>query len=338
MVRLILGEVAKIVAPAVAVFVALFAAAMLLEPAARTEEIQLDSARATASFLAVEPAYVAFRSSLLAGNDPAILLIGPSNVEVGLRPDQVAALLPPGIRVHNLAVGGTNIDGMGVAVDLAYAQRPPGSRDGLVFVLGLWHGEFLHSESNPMATPLARQMMRFGLFRRSGDGFALAVRPQSFDLVVQALRPFFLLQNTLSSQGAVMRWLQAQGGEPAAPAVPPPPPPPPQEDVPLPSVQFDGVVAIADKVARGGGKLVLVDLPVNETVSSRDPRWARYQSAKLPMIVAVKARGGAYVNMQDMNAAADFVDGTHPKPTTTTRWAARLVEGLRVEGVIPASR
>lgn len=330
MVRLILSEVVRLAAPAVALFLALFLASTVMERQAGTET-RLDSARASASFLSVEPAYVAFRSSLLRGDAPAILLIGPSNVKTGLRPDQIAALLPPGVAVHNLAVSGTNIDGMGVAVDLAYAQRPPGSRDNLVFVLGLWFGEFLHSESNPMATPLALQMMRFGLFRHSGDGFALAGRRQSFDLTVQALRPFFFLQNILGSQGMVAGWLP--GAEPAAMASAPPP-----EDLPLPMAQFDEMVAIADKIARHGGKLVLLDLPVNETLSRSDPRWTRYQSTKLPMIAAVQSRGGAYIDMQDMNAAADFADGTHPKPATTPRWAARLVAGLAGTGVIPASR
>ncbi len=328
MLRLIAREAFRLLLPVLLIYVVLLGVSLVLEPLP-VDDGRLDSARSEQSFLKVEPAYVAFRSRLVAGHDPAILLIGPSNVRVGLRPELLAPLVP-GTQVHNLAVGGANIDGMEAAIDLVYAHRRPGAeRAGLVFVLGLWYGEFLHHESNPTATPLARQMMRFGLFRReAGGGVGLGVPPALFDVAVHAARPLFMVQNLLGAQGWLMRWLRPERAAAAqvttGAAILGDP-----RDFPLPTAQFERLVQLAEKVEHGGGRLVLADLPQRRDFTRNSPLWGRYQEVKTPWFAQAVAHGAKVVDLSDLDDEADFGDATHPRPEAAPKWARRLADGLR---------
>ncbi|OAN49178.1 hypothetical protein A6A04_03425 [Paramagnetospirillum marisnigri] len=328
MLRPILIQTAKLLAPTLAAYLALlWLAAGMDFPA--DSATRLDSADAERSILATEPAYVMFASKLLAGRDPAVMLIGPSNVKAGFRPAELAPLLP-GVAVHNMAVSGSNIDAMAAAVDLVYGQRPPESRDGLVLVFGLWNGEFLHNESIPATTQLGRQMQRFGIFQHGPDGFTLQVGAGGFQMATTLLRPIFALQILIGSQSPLARRLAART-EDQAPAQRPP-----ARDFELPTAQFETLVAVADKVARQGGRLVLVDLPLPVSFSGPDPMWHRYQAAKGPWLAAARAKGAVYVDMQDMNAEEDLDGATHPLPHATHKWAERLAAELKANGVIPA--
>jgi hypothetical protein len=252
------------------------------------------------------------------------MLIGASNVGAGFRPQDLSSLLP-GTAVHNLAISGSNIDGMRAVVDLVYANRGPNQRDKLVIVLGLWYGMFLHFESNPNQSLVGRQLRRFGLYEEQNGRFERWLPAGQFESTVTLLRPFFLTQALLGAQGPAANWLWPSveiGNDTFIP------PTADSRDFPLPPAQFEAIIAIAQLVKDRGGKLIIADLPLPERVTNA-PLWRRYQADKLAYFQRATALGTTIVDMQDMNCSCDFSGGTHPIGPAVQRWSVRLAEELR---------
>ena len=329
MLRLLGSELCKIIAPSALIFIALFIFSLQIESPTPNNRI-LDVNDALNSLEGSSPAYVMFKSPLLAVDEPAVILIGPSNVQLGFRPAEIAPLLP-GITPHNLSFGGANIDGMAAAVDLVYGQRPIGRRDDLIFVFGLWYGEFLHNESNPAITPLGRQMQRFGIFQYQDDRFVLQVRPESFDLIAWLLRPIFAVQKLVGSSSPLARKLSNNRSDTTTA----PSPLPTLSNVDIPDAQLAALVAISKRIKREGGALVLADLPMPSRHTESEPLWSRYQSIKRAILQTCIEWGAVYLDMQDLNDNTDFSDYTHPLPAATVKWAARLAAGLKQAGLVP---
>ena len=105
--KLILKQIASLLAALVALYGVLLAISLLLVP--RTELGQrLDAARASSSLFLTEPKYVFLARSRLDTSADKVILVGASNTLAGFKQPQVQALLPA-LEVHNLAVGGSNI-------------------------------------------------------------------------------------------------------------------------------------------------------------------------------------------------------------------------------------
>jgi hypothetical protein len=293
----------------------------------------IDSKNCASSFLVTESAYVTFHGTALSDNKPGLMLVGASNVGAGFRPQDLAPL-PPNMVVHNLAISGSNIDGVRAVIDLIYANRRPEQRQNLIMVLGLWYGMFLHLESNPSQTLVGRQLHRFGLYESEGASSERRLSTAQFESAVTLLRPFFLTQALLGAQGPLANSLwpssEQQNGDVFIP------PSGDKRDFPLPPAQFEALIDIAQLVKEKGGKLVIIDLPLPKPAENA-PLWHRYQQDKIPYFERAGALGASIVNMQDMNCPCDFSGGTHPIGLAVPRWSSRLIEELKKTSIIPST-
>jgi hypothetical protein len=338
---MILREVAKILAPAVAIYGALLALSLALYP--RQSPDALDTARAQETFLGAEPAYLVYSSTLFSSSRPTVVLIGPSSVGMGFPLAEMRRRFR-GVDIHNTAIGGTRIDGMAAVVDLVYASRPPAARRNLVFVFGLWYGEFMHSGRSREASHVAQQMARFGLFRAGSGGFERAVGAPFFDAAVTLLRPFFLAHGALRQGSRLMATLTGEHYRGVAPttrvwtcdnAL--------RRDIvrahdanfsQVGPSQFLELIDVAGQVRRMGGTLVMVDMPQSRCFTSVAPHWKDYQAIKGPFMAAAVAKGAVYLDLTELDADADFVDVTHPSPRGAAKWTERLATTLVAEGLI----
>ena len=322
--RLILAELSKLLAPVLLVYGVLLAVSFWCYPP--MAPASLDTRDAQQSFLGSDPAYLAFSGSALAQPGPTLVVMGASNAQMGFRPNQLAAQLP-GVQVHNLGLGGCNVDGLRAAVELVYANRTPEQRGDLILVLGLWYGMFTHLESNPDQAPLTLQLRRFGFYQPKGEGFERLLSPGQFDMAVNVVRPFFLLQSGLRAHGPLDNFLRGSPGDPGS--APTSAPMADSRDFALPSAQFEALVALSQRVKQMGGHLILADLPQPAAFTAVSPLWRRYQEAKTAYFARAQAHGATIIDMQFMNADGDFGDGTHPKPEAAARWAEELADQIR---------
>lgn len=299
---------------------------------------RLDTNEANISFLDSPPAYIVYKSTLFSSGKPAVVLIGPSNVQEGFNASIISQNLE-GTDVHIASVGGTNIDDMSAIVNLVYANRPPQDRDNTTFVLGLWYGEFLHSESSTERTPVAQQMGRFGLFKKVGDGYQRRVSSLTFDMLVNLLRPFFLLHGSLRRNSTLVQaWERYRGLTTVTP------PSKPLEctramrerlsenskanTALIGKNQFKALTDLSALVARKGGRLVLVDLPIAQCLKETTRFWQDYQDIKIDYIAIATTNGAIYLNFQDMDSDHSFKDGVHLLPAAADQSSKRLASEL----------
>lgn len=343
MLSLIVREVAKVLAPSMAIYCLLLAFSMVLYPP-RTLQ-RLDTKDANGSFLNSSPAYIVHKSTLLSSNKPTVVLIGPSNVQEGFNAAIVSQRME-GTDVHIASVGGGNIDDMMAIIDLVYTNYPPQKRDNVTFVMGLWYGEFLHAESSKERTLIAQQMGRFGLFKYTDDGYERNVSGPTFDVLVNLLRPFFLLHGSLRRNSILIQVWEKYRGSSKAKA----------EAKPLECTkelrqhlsetaktshavisksQFGALVDLSARVATKGGRLVLVDLPISKCLKITVSHWQDYQRLKTEYIASATVNGAAYLNFQDMDDDNSFNDAVHPLPDAAKRMSRRLASELKA---IPPSQ
>jgi hypothetical protein len=316
MVRLILKEFTKLLIPVTAVYCLLLGLSIWYAPPLIRPIV--DSSDASRSVLWTEPAYVTFRAHVLDNPRPAVMILGASNARLGFPPNKLQQRLP-GIDFHNLSIGGSNIDGLRAAVELIYANRSPAQRQATTIVLGLWYGMFTSDYSDIARAPVALQMKRFGLYQKAGEGFVRTLPAWLFDYAVFALRPAFFMQNILASNGPLATWWRGdvEYGPKKRPA---------KQDRPIPTSQFDALVALSERVEALGGNLVLIDMPSPEWFTSSTPMWGRYQAAKGKYFDKVRAHGTKIVDLQAENDEKYFVDRVHPTPLGIELWASRLVQ------------
>lgn len=334
MVGQILRQLLIIILPTAAAYVVLLAMSVALYP--QSPGNALDPVLARDTFLRTPPAYLVHGGSAVTTDDRIVVLLGASNVSLGFRPHILSAAFSDTV-FHNMSLGGTSVDGMAAMTDLVFALRRNKPGTGPVFVAGLWYGEFLHSEFARDRTPIAQQMTRFGLFERREDGYRPTVSISMFDLIVEALRPYFLLRSMLSKNGPIF------GGEDPALLKT-------RGELEMTCTeevrrgfrenltgtfeqhgteQFDAIVKLADEIRSKGGRFVLVDLPHPRCMTQVDVRWQQYQSIKLPFIERARRAGALYWNFQDIDDNRLFIDGTHPNTAGAEMLESRLIELLR---------
>tara|TARA_R110002126_G_scaffold4971_21_gene26056 strand:- start:2447 stop:3487 length:1041 start_codon:yes stop_codon:yes gene_type:complete len=325
-----------VILPTVAVYMALLVLSFVLYP--QSPGRMLDPVKARDTFLRTPPAYLTYGSSAVARSGRTVVLLGPSNVSFGFRPNVLNAHFPD-LTFHNMSLGGTNIEGMAAMADLVRAMRTDRDLTDVIFVAGLWYGEFQHNEALRERTPVAQQMMRFGLFERADDGYRRTLPLRLFEVSVEALRPYFLVRSILTRDGLLFGdddtgLLKTRGN---------------QKLVctdrlrngfrsassgslkQYGSSQFDALVEFAREVQVLGGKLVLIDLPNPRCMTDVDSVWREYQIEKRPFLTKARMHGALYWNFQDINEDRYFMDGTHPNTAGTIEIEARFSAGLAKE-------
>ncbi|MEP7295460.1 MAG: hypothetical protein ABI702_04670 [Burkholderiales bacterium] len=346
--KLILTQIAQLLIALLATYGVLLAISLQLVPRADVGD-RLDAARASSSLYLTETKYVFMaRSPLKTAADKAILL-GASNMLAGFKQAQVQVRVP-GMAVHNLSVGGSNITQMSQIVDLVREVQTPEARRHNTYVIGLWYGLFTDDKARwytpdryPGDTDIDIERYRYGFYRRTEAGAVPLLPPLYLDTGVLLIHPYLVLDRTARDLTRTLRNRMA-----AKPA-------------PITDEQRDAVVLsdaqkakylafwrdytagadtvgdapfhVLERMIEGilaeGGRVVLVDMPIPRWHAKGSPLAADYRHRIDVLLADLSARPGVSVlAMGDMATDNDFSDEVHPKPRVTERWAERLAAAL----------
>ena len=340
----ILKQLAQLLTALVALYALLLGSSLLLVPRASVGE-RLDAGRAGASLYLTEPKYVLMaRDRLNTSADKAILL-GASNMLAGFKQVQVQALVP-GLEVHNLSVGGSNISQLSQIVDLVREVQSPDARRRDTYVIGLWYGMFAadaarwHTPDRHAGdTDIDIERYRYGFYRRTDAGPVANFGARGMELAATLIHPSLVLDRSARDATRSLRafvaakapeitdaqrnavvlsdeqrrkylafWRDYMGGATT-----------------LDDAQFQALERMVERIVADGGRVILVDMPI--------PRWhadgaalsAEYQRRADALFARLRTRAGvAVLAMRDADADADFSDEVHPKPRVTPLWAQRL--------------
>ena len=309
----------------------------------------LDTAGAGRTIFMTEPKYVFLSRSALRSERPQVVLVGASNVVVGLRQREVASLVE-GAVVHNLAIGGANMTEVRQIVDLAQEMLSPAARRRTVFVIGTWYGMFF-TDRQHWSTPdrhagdtdIDIERLRYGFYRRGSTGPVELLPAAYLDLGVAAIRPYLALErlsrdatkavrdrlfkstperseqqrnqtvvSEADRQQALEHWRTTIGSESE-----------------LADEQFLVLRRMVDDILASGARVVLADLPIPSWHAQRSPYMASYRQHAQRLFADLAGRPGlSILRMADLDADDDFYDEVHPKPRVTMSWARRLADAL----------
>ena len=309
----------------------------------------LDTAGAARTIFMTEPKYVVLNRSALRSEKPQVVLLGASNVVVGMRQREVASLVE-GAVVHNLAIGGANMTEVRQILDLVQEMQSPTARRRTVFVIGMWYGMFF-TDRQHWSTPdrhagdtdIDIERLRYGFYRRGSSGLVELLPSAYLDLGVAAIRPYLALERlsrdatkavrdrlfkhtperseeqrnqTVVSEAerlqALDHWRTTIGSEGE-----------------LADEQFLVLQRMVDAILASGARVVLVDLPIPTWHAQRSPYMTSYRQHAQRLFADLADRPGLSVlAMADLDADADFYDEVHPKPRVTMSWARRLAVAL----------
>jgi len=310
---------------------------------------RLDTARASSSLFITEPKYVFMARGQLDSPADKVVLLGASNVMAGFKQEQVQALLP-NVEVHNLAVGGSNIKQVGQVVDLVHEVQSPVARQHTEYVIGLWYGLFA-ADSARWNTPdrvagdtdIDIERYRYGFYRRTDHGPEPLLPPRYLSVGAFLIHPCLALDRATRDATQSVRGFLS--GKPA-----------PLTDeqrnqaVVTPAEQakylafwrdymgsadtvsqesFRTLEHVVDSIAQGGGRVLLVDMPIPAWHSRGSALYANYRVRMDSELARLQARPGVSVaRMTDANDDLDFRDEVHPKPRVAELWARQLVKSL----------
>src|SRR6476660_2813110 len=105
--KAILKKLAWLIAGVGAIYGVLLVVSLVLFPLHRQAGV-LDTARCVDTIYMTEPKYMFLNRSALRTDEDRLVLLGASNIVLGIRPAELQPLLP-NISVNNLGVSGSNI-------------------------------------------------------------------------------------------------------------------------------------------------------------------------------------------------------------------------------------
>ena len=190
-----------------AIYGALLAVTLVVVP--RPDEAAgLDTATAGQTLFMTEPKYIYLNRRQLRSEVPQVVLLGASNVVVGLRQPEVASLVK-GATVHNLAIGGANMTEVQQVFDLVHEMQSPAGRHRTVYVVGIWYGMFFENrqhwytpDRHPGDTDIDIERLRYGFCRRGASGVVSVLPPAYLDVASCCSRRC----RSAASSNATIRW------------------------------------------------------------------------------------------------------------------------------------
>ncbi|MDB5893913.1 MAG: hypothetical protein JWQ88_1444 [Rhodoferax sp.] len=347
--KILLKQLAQLIASVLALYGVVLVASLLLVPRSEPGS-RLNTAKAGSSLFLTEPKYVFMTRSQLDTAAEKVILVGASNMQAGFKQADVQALMP-GVEVHNLSVGGSNITQIEQIVGLVQEAQSPDARRGATFVIGLWYGVFAADkarwytpERHAGDTDIDIERYRYGFYRRSAEGPVPVLPARALDLGVGLIHPYLVLDwtarnvntavrarlpggkpvtsdaqrnavvlNTAQRQHYLSYWREYMGGVDAL------------EDAP-----FATLDRMVDSLRASGARVVLVDLPIPHWHAEGAMLAQDYRRRIDPQLERLAALPGVRVlKFGDDDADDDFSDEVHPKPRVTPRWASRLTQGLQ---------
>jgi hypothetical protein len=296
------------------------------------------------------PKYAFLGRDALDVPEEKVIMVGASNTGLGLRPDQVQALVGCA-KVSNLAIGSANITEVRQMIDLVHDVQDAAARRSDTFVIGVWFGMFVDTEllwpgaeRHRGDTDLDIERYRYGFYRRTAAGPVAVLPPRWLHAEVVLIRPYLLLERSVrwatagmrrallgkplemtdadrearvlsasEKQDALAYWRKTMGG-----------------DKPISAAQVTLLQDTIEGLLRSGEKVVLVDLPIPAWHRDASPYQPSYAAeVQGPLFDHFKGRPGfASLKMPDLDADADYSDEVHAKPHLARIWAARLAAVL----------
>jgi hypothetical protein len=346
--KLILTQIAQLLAALLALYGTVLALSLLLVPRAEAGS-RLDAARASSTLFLTETKYVFMtRGQLDTPADKAILL-GASNMLVGFKQPQLQAKVPR-LEVHNLSVGGANVGEVSQIVDLVREVQTPEARRHNTYVIGLWYGLFTDDKArwytpdrHPGDTDIDIERYRYGFYRRTEAGAVPILPPRHLDTGVLLIHPYLVLDRSARDLTRSLRDFMS--------AKPPAITDEQRNAVVLNDAQkakyltfwrdytagadtvgdapFRVLEHQIDSILAEGGRVVLVDMPIPRWHAEGSVMAADYRRRVGALLAGLRTRPGASVlAMDDVVTDDDFSDEVHPKPRVTERWAERLATVL----------
>jgi hypothetical protein len=318
----------------------------------------IDSGLAGASIYATEPKYVFLDRAELSTDKPRVILVGASNVLVGLKPREMQPLMPA-TEIDNMSIGGANMTEVSQTVDLALSQLSKESCEETTFVIGMWYGMFATNQMrwntpdrHQGDTDLDIERYRYGFYRRTQQGPKPVLPEHDLALGVTLIHPYLVIDSwsrqashwislhtghrepmhseaernalVFSDQEKAMAmdyWheqLQTSGE--------------------LSKEQFKVLQATVQKIVAHGARVVVVDLPVPRWHEKRSPYLRSYAERRSALLEAWQDSPAVkYLDMTDIDSDSDFSDEVHPKPRITKIWAERVVNALEESSTAGAS-
>jgi hypothetical protein len=349
--KVVLLKLARLGLALFVLYTGLLLLSLLLVPrASRTAPI--DTALASRTLYLTEPKYVFLSRDRLTGSEPKLLLLGASNTMAGFKQPEVQAELPQ-LRVHNLAVGGSNISQLSQIAELVREQQPPVARQRTRYVVGLWYGMFA-TDAARWSTPdrtagdtdIDIERYRYGFYRRTQTGAASLLPVGALGAAVTLIHPYLALDKL--ARDATVSLRARLSGKPAALTDE-------QRNARviasaeqqkylafwrdymgsgelMADEQFERLRQLVSRISADGGSVLLVDLPIPAWHTRGSSLARQYQDRLqrlLPELTALPGVGFLPLAAELAADDADFSDEVHPKPRVTRGWAGRLGEAVR---------
>jgi hypothetical protein len=296
-----------------------------------------------------EPKYVFLARSRLNTAADKVLLLGASNTLIGFRQPQLQALLP-GVEVHNLSVGASNVTQLSQIVELVREVQTPEARRHNVYVLGLWYGLFADDkvrwhtpDRHGGDTDIDIERYRYGFSLRSSAGPVALLPPRHLDVGVLLIHPYLVLDRTardltVSLRGFMSAKPPAITDEQRNAAVVSEA----ERRAHLERVRdymgyatslgdgpFQALEHTVEGILAEGGRVVVVDVPIPQWHAQGAVLSADYRQRADMLLTRLQTHSGVTVlKMDNPGADDDFVDDVHPKPRVAERWARRLAAVL----------
>ena len=322
----------------------LIAASFALAPTQQVSEI-IDTSQADKSIYSTAPKYLSFARTRLATPESKVLIVGASNADVGLRPDQIQPYVPCAL-VNNLSIGNENATEMRQTVDLVHFVQDQKMRLNNTLVFGIWYGDFGDSVDRwPPSmrkngeTDIEVELYRYGFYRRDA-GEPRALLPASWLPAEEILvRPFIVIEsvarrltakirsyvfirppnknegereaahfNADEKRDATAYWNNQMGHKN--------------------DVSADQFAEFEDTIGRlldARERVVIVDLPIPTWHQNATIYDAKYRLRLAALVKKFSGRDGfAFIDMPDLNNDDTYSDEVHPKPSLARIWAERI--------------
>ena len=349
--KLIFKQIGLLLSALLALYGLLLVVSLLCVPRSELGQ-RLNAARAGSSLFLTEPKYVFMARSQLNSLDDKAILVGASNMLVGFKQAQVQALVP-GMQVHNLSVGGSNITQIKQVVDLVREVQTPDARRHNTWVVGLWYGVFAEDRARWFTpdrhggdTDIDIERYRYGFYRRTDAGPVPVLPARYLDIGATLIHPYLVLDRAARDVTGALR--AALSGRPAGLTDA-------QRNATVLSTEqqrkyfefwraymgdtdsltdapFQVLESMVNNIVADGGRVVLVDMPIPQWHEKGSPLWADYRHRVDPLLAKLQTHAQVKVlKMEDANADADYSDEVHPKPRVTPAWAQRLATVLNAQ-------
>jgi hypothetical protein len=344
-VRQILGQAGLLLLSLIVLYGAVLGLTLLIVPP-HHQIGGLDTETAASSLFMTSPRYLVFNRESLGTPGNRVLLMGTSNVAVGLKQKEVQAEIPGAI-IDNIAMGHQNISEMREIVDLVYAAQDHEVRRGDIFVIGTWFGLFLEDryrwytpDRHGGDTDIDIELYRYGFYRHGSAGPVPVLPASEMRLGLTLIHPYLALERIVRDAGKSVHdsvlgperdptpaeldaaivtdakkrdridyWARYMGGSEIS------------------YEQFAILEKIVETILGNGGRVIIVDLPLARWMEQASPQFPPYGAQmKIFLEHFVKRRGFSYFDMQNFDDPEDFYDEVHPRPRVAKIWAHRLAQ------------